>query len=470
MKEDSKGREPRFTDLGLSPDLIEILNRLKFTIPTPIQYQAIPLGLAGKDVVGVAQTGTGKTLSFFLPMLQNLKKKDGMGLIVVPTRELAYQVSGEIDKVGNRLGFRTVILVGGANIAHQVRAMRKKPHIIVATPGRLNDHIERKTVRLDRVKVVVLDEADRMLDMGFAPQINQILKSVPRERQTMLFSATMPPAVAKIGHGYMKDPVTVKVESDGLSAKNVDQGVYFVESSNKFRLLQDLLREYKKGPVLVFCRTKHGTKKMAMVLNREGFPSEELHSNRSLAQRRRALDNFKRGKSRVMVATDVAARGIDVKEIELVINYDLPDQHEDYVHRIGRTGRAGHKGKAVSFVMPDQYRDMQQIQALVGKEIKILEAPGTIGAAEIGKIAHRYSKPSKKGGRGGRGGRRPGINRGRSGNRGGSRRPSGGGRPRSSGGGGGGARRSGGGGGGARRSGGGGNRGRRTGGGGGRRK
>ncbi|NQV12291.1 DEAD/DEAH box helicase [Candidatus Uhrbacteria bacterium] len=426
MNKDSQSREPRFTDLGLSPDLIEILTKINFTVPTPIQYQAIPLGLAGKDVVGVAQTGTGKTLAFCLPMVQNLKKrKDGsMGLVVVPTRELAYQVREEIDKVSGRLGFKTVILVGGANITDQVRALKRGVNIIIATPGRLNDHIDRKTAKLDKVRVVVLDEADRMLDMGFAPQINTILQSVPDERQMMLFSATMPPAVARIGHGYMKNPETITIASEGVSAKNINQGIYYVEPSNKFRLLQDLLREYKGKPVLIFCRTKHGTKKMAAVLSKEGFPAEELHSNRTLSQRRRALDNFKKGKSRVLVATDVAARGIDVKEIALVINYDLPDQNEDYVHRIGRTGRAGHKGKAVSFVMPDQFRDMKVIESLVGKEIKVLEAQGTLSAEEIGKIAHRYSKPSARGK--GRGGRRPGVGRSpRSGNRGGARRPAG---------------------------------------------
>lgn len=425
MNKDSQNREPRFTDLGLSPDLIEILKKINFTVPTPIQYQAIPLGLAGKDVVGIAQTGTGKTLAFCLPMLQNLKKnKGGIGLIVVPTRELAYQVREEIDKVGGRLGVKSAILVGGANIMDQIRALKRGADIIVATPGRLNDHIVRKSVKLDKVSVVVLDEADRMLDMGFAPQINKILESVPNERQMMLFSATMPPAVARIGHGYMKNPETVTVASEGVSAKNVDQGIYYVEPSNKFRLLQDLLREYKGNPVLVFCRTKHGTKKMACVLSKEGFPSEELHSNRTLGQRRRALDNFKKGKSRVLVATDVAARGIDVKEIALVVNYDLPDQNEDYVHRIGRTGRAGHKGKAVSFVMPDQFRDMKVIESLVGKQIRVLEAPGTLTVADIDKISHRYSKPSPRGK--GRGGRRPGVGRSpRSGNRGGVRRPAG---------------------------------------------
>lgn len=418
MDNSSQERDIRFTDLGLSQDMIKVLTRLNFKTPTPIQQKAIPLALKGKDVIGIAQTGTGKTLAFFLPMLHNLDKSKEMGLIVVPTRELAHQVKEEIDKVGGRLGFKTTLLIGGASMGQQIKSLQRKPHVIVATPGRLNDHIERKTTHLRKVKVVVLDEADRMLDMGFAPQIKRILQSVPDERQTMLFSATMPDAIARIGHTYMNDPVRVEVARAGVSAENIEQGVYFVEKENKFQLLIDLLDEHRHGPVLIFCRTKHGTKKMARVLTKEGKKAEELHSNRSLAQRKAALANFKKGKTRIMVATDVASRGIDVKEIALVINYDMPDQNEDYVHRIGRTGRAGHKGVAVSFVLPDQYRDLKAIERLVGKKIPILEAYGTYTAEEILKVAHIHTRSSSKG-RGGRSGGR-GQGRGRSG------RPSGG--------------------------------------------
>src|SRR3989338_1209232 len=402
MDTGSSERPMRFIDLGLSKDMTRILTRLEFTTPTPIQEQAIPIALRGDDVIGIAQTGTGKTLAFALPMLQMLNISKKTGLVIVPTRELAHQVKEDIDRIGGHLGFKTVLLVGGANMERQIRSLQRGPHIIIATPGRLNDHIDRKTVRLHTVGVLVLDEADRMLDMGFAPQIDQILKSVPKERQTFLFSATMPPAIAKIARGYMRNPEHIEVSPAGTSAKNIEQGVYFVEPTNRFRLLQDLLEEYRSRPVLVFCRTKHGTKKMAHILNREKFPCEELHSNRSLNQRRLALERFKSGKCKTLIATDVASRGIDVKEIALVVNYDLPDQLEDYVHRIGRTGRAGHTGRAVSFAATDQFRDVKTIERLVGETIEILEAPGTLSVSDIRKLTER-SKPQTAS----RGGRRP---------------------------------------------------------------
>ncbi len=393
----------RFDDLGLSRDLVKILTRLGFKTPTPIQEQAIPLALKGEDVIGIAQTGTGKTLAFFLPMLQKLDEKKGTGLIVVPTRELAHQVKDEIDRVGGHLGFKTVLLIGGANMERQIRTLKRGPHVIVATPGRLIDHLERRTARLDKVRVLVLDEADRMLDMGFAPQINRILKTVPTDRQTMLFSATMPPKIARMAKGYMRNPSRVEIARAGTSAENIEQGVYYVETSNKFRLLQDLPEEYKHKPVLVFVRTKHGTRKMARVLNKEGYRAEELHSNRTLNQRRGALENFKKGRSKIMVATDVASRGIDVKEIALVVNYDIPDKNEDYVHRIGRTGRAGHSGRAVSFVALSQHSDVKAIERLLGIEIDVLEAPGTLSIEEVKRMAGRFSGRSSRGrSRGGR--------------------------------------------------------------------
>ncbi|MEK7529343.1 MAG: DEAD/DEAH box helicase [Patescibacteria group bacterium] len=389
MDTGSTERPVRFIDLGLSKDLDQILTRLAFKTPTPIQEQAIPHALKGEDVIGIAQTGTGKTLAFALPMLQTLNKSEGVGLVLVPTRELANQVQEDIDRIGKRLGFKTILLVGGANMERQVRDLQRGPHIIVATPGRLNDHIERKTARLNHVSVLVLDEADRMLDMGFAPQIDRILQSVPQKRQTFLFSATMPEAIAKIGRKYMRDPMQVEAAPPGTTAQNIEQGVYIVDSTNRFRLLQDLLEAHRGRPVLVFCRTKFGTKKMAHILHKEGFPCEELHSNRSLAQRKKALGEFKRGRAHIMVATDVAARGIDVKEIALVVNYDLPDQLEDYVHRIGRTGRAGHTGCAVSFVAPTQMQELRTIERLAGEPIAVLEAPGTHSIQEVQALKER---------------------------------------------------------------------------------
>ena len=415
MSQEKEQLPQSFNGLGLSPDLIKVLSKINFIKPTPIQAKAIPVALEGRDVIGIAQTGTGKTLSFFLPMLQAISGTRNIGLIVVPTRELALQVQEEVEKVGGRLGFRTALLIGGVPMHRQMKALQRKPHVLITTPGRLIDHIERKSVQLRKVGVLVLDEADRMLDMGFAPQINRILESVPDERQTLLFSATMPDAIKRIAKGYMDDPVSIEIARAGTSAKNIDQGVYFVHNTNKFNLLLDVLREYNKQPVLVFCRTKHGTRKMARILNKEGFKADEIHSNRTLGQRRRALDNFKKGKAHVLVATDVASRGIDVKEIALVVNYDLPDSNDDYVHRIGRTGRAGHKGRAISFVLPDQYRDLKAIERLIKMEIPVLEAPGAMTEDEVQRLAPMRPKSNNR-------------NRGRrsGGYRGGRRRSSGG--------------------------------------------
>lgn len=390
-----------FADLGLSKVLTKTLTRRNFVTPTPIQEKAIPVAITGKDVMGIAQTGTGKTLAFFLPMLQRIAQTDETGLIIVPTRELAGQVREEIDKVGRPLGFKTALLIGGSNMMKQIHILRRKPHIVVATPGRLNDHIERKSIKLNRVGMLVLDEADRMLDMGFAPQIDRVLQAVPDERQTLLFSATLPDGVVSIAKGYMRNPVRIEVAPSGTTAKNINQGIYYVEGSNKLPTLKNLLKEHDKGPVLIFCRTKYGTQKMARTLKKSGFNTEELHSNRSTNQRRIALENFKCGKSRVMVATDVAARGIDVKEITLVVNYDLPDQLEDYVHRIGRTGRAGHKGQAVSFAAPDQKYTVKEIEHILGRKIPVLEMEGTLQKDEIRLLE---AIPKKRGrGRGRRG-------------------------------------------------------------------
>lgn len=411
-----------FSDLNLSKNILEALNKLGFTTPTPIQEKAIPLGLKGKDVIGIAQTGTGKTLAFTLPMIQRIGALGGKGLILVPTRELAHQVREEIEKVGSKIGIQSVLLIGGAAMEPQIYKLKKNPHIIVATPGRMIDHLERRTIKLHDVQTLVLDEADRMLDMGFTPQINRILETVPAERQTLLFSATMASGVAKIAHSYMREPVKIEVAPAGTSAKNIVQGIYYVEQDRKFELLESLIAEHKDELVMVFCRTKHGTKKMAHTLNKNRIKTEELHSNRSLNQRRNALENFKSRKSHVLIATDVAARGIDVKEIALVVNYDLPEQLEDYVHRIGRTGRAGHTGKAVSFATPGQFRDVKSIERIVGREIPALESPLAVSADRMASMKNRHSA----GGSGGGSGRRYGGGGGRS--RGFAQRGGGGGR------------------------------------------
>lgn len=378
-----------FLGLGIAKDLLQRLHDLKFTIPTPIQHKAIPIAVNGEDLVGIAQTGTGKTLAFAIPMIQRLSVSKKMGLVLVPTRELALQVNEAIREIGNPFSLRTVVLIGGESIHKQINALRGKPHVIVATPGRLIDHLEQKTVSLSHVGILILDEADRMLDMGFEPQIKKILSVVPTDRQTMLFSATMPVKIGNIARAYMKQPLRVEVAPSGTVAEKVDQEVFIVPKHQKLELLGRLLNEYL-GTVLVFSRTKHGAKRIAWAVSSMGHKVAELHSNRSLSQRRQALDGFRSGKYRVLIATDIAARGIDVMGIELVINYDLPDNTEDYVHRIGRTGRAGLPGKAISLACPEQRRDIAAIERLIRTRLPITPLP------ELPKIQHQQSSaPSK---------------------------------------------------------------------------
>jgi ATP-dependent RNA helicase RhlE len=291
-------------------------------------------------------------------------------------------VDETLQKIGRQAGLRTAVLIGGASMNMQIAAIKKNPHVIVATPGRLNDHLEQHTVKLDTVRVLVLDEADRMLDMGFAPQINRILKHVPKDRQTMLFSATMPPEISRMAAQYMAMPVRVEIARAGTAAERVDQELFVVQKPDKLRLLDKLLQEYH-GTVLVFSRTKHGAAKITRALKKMGYSAAEIHSNRSLNQRRDALEGFKSGKYRVLVATDIAARGIDVMGIELVVNFDLPDQAEDYVHRIGRTGRAGRAGKAISFATPDQGKDVREIEKLVRIQLAISKTPELPAARAI---------------------------------------------------------------------------------------
>ncbi|MCC6563892.1 DEAD/DEAH box helicase [Candidatus Uhrbacteria bacterium] len=366
----SPNKTSGFYGLGIAPKLLEALDKNKFTEPSPIQQQAIPVALQGEDVIGIAQTGTGKTLAFGIPMIQRLAAVKGRGLVILPTRELALQVEESLQKFGREIGLRTACLIGGASMYHQKQALMRKPHIIVATPGRLIDHLEHRGVDLSNVTVLVLDEADRMLDMGFEPQIRRILQAVPKERQTMLFSATMPAAIVDIANRYMKKPTRVEIARAGTLADKVTQEVYFVSRDEKPLLLEQLLTKFL-GTVLVFTRTKHGASKLTRKLKSLNHNSAEIHSDRSLSQRRRALDGFKNGEFRVLVATDIAARGIDVKNIELVVNYDLPDQADDYVHRIGRTGRAGSTGHAISFATPDQKMDVKSIERLIRQQIPI---------------------------------------------------------------------------------------------------
>ncbi|MDT8287348.1 MAG: DEAD/DEAH box helicase, partial [Elusimicrobiales bacterium] len=364
-----------FYGLNIAPRLLEELDRLKFTVPTPIQHKAIPPACEGKDLVGIAQTGTGKTIAFAIPMLQRLAALPGRGLILLPTRELALQVNDVFKKFARAAGIQTSVLIGGESIGRQQQDLRKQPRVLIATPGRLIDHLERRTVKLSDISVLVLDEADRMFDMGFAPQIEKILAGVPKDRQTMLFSATMPDDIMSLASRHMKLPLRLEVARSGTTAEGVEQELYVVASRTEKNELMGKLLDKHWGPVLLFMRTKHHAKRVARDLRDMGHSAAEIHSNRSLNQRKEALEGFKSGKYRVLVATDIAARGIDVTGIEVVINYDLPDEDENYVHRIGRTGRAGKSGHAISFATPDQAQMVRSIEKLIRKPLRVAAHP-----------------------------------------------------------------------------------------------
>lgn len=364
------GVDVGFHTLTIAPTLLQRITHLGYTTPTPIQHKSIPLLIEGKDLLGIAQTGTGKTLAFAVPVIQRIAQLKCRGLVIVPTRELALQVNETFEKVGKSAGLRTTVLIGGADIKKQIKALQLNPHVIVGTPGRIIDHLDRKSVRMENVKLLVLDEADLMLDMGFEPQIKRILESVPKERQTMLFSATMPSTIHAIASKYMLAPCRVEVAQSGTLAERIQHELRFVPQASKIDELKTTLKEFD-GTTIVFVRTKHTAKKLAYVLQVSGFKAAEIHSNRSLTQRRAALDGFKSGKYRILVATDIAARGIDVIGVGMVMNYDLPEKAEDYVHRIGRTGRAGKTGYALSFVVPGQQGLVKQIERVTRTSLPI---------------------------------------------------------------------------------------------------
>ncbi|MSR77494.1 MAG: DEAD/DEAH box helicase [Candidatus Omnitrophica bacterium] len=377
-----------FFGLGIAPQFLETLDRMKFTVPTPIQQKAIPLAIEGKDLMGIAQTGTGKTLAYGIPMLQRLAQKQGRGLILVPTRELAYQVHQSLAKVDPRT--KMAVLIGGASMFKQIQDLRRNPRIIIATPGRLIDHMEQRYVNLSDVNILVLDEADRMLDMGFAPQIQTILRTVPRDRQTMLFSATMPKEIVRLASSYMQLPIQIEIARSGTAAEKITQEVFIVRNETKKDLLKKILSQYH-GTTLIFARTKMGARKITRVIRDMGHSASEIHSDRTMAQRREALEGFRSGRYRILVATDIASRGIDVSGIELVINYDLPEDSENYVHRIGRTGRAGDKGHAISFAMPDQGKEVKAIEQMMRTAIPISEHP----EMPLEKFYQHTSAPAK---------------------------------------------------------------------------
>ena len=366
--------ERDFFGMGIAPKILDILERIKFKVPTPIQLKVIPLVIEGKDVIGIAQTGTGKTHSFAIPMVQRLVNMQGTGLILAPTRELAIQIDEAFQPIVHAFGMKTACLIGGAPMDPQTQALRRSPRIVIATPGRLIDHIGQWHFLPDEVVMLVLDEADRMLDMGFAPQIEKILRFLPKDKQTMLFSATMPPEIMNIAVKYMKLPVSAEIAPSGTTVERVTQELFIVKREAKLRLLGKILAKYH-GAVLLFSRTKHNASKIARAIREMGHRASEIHSNRSLNQRREALDGFKSGKYKVLVATDIAARGIDVTGIEVVINYDLPEDAENYVHRIGRTARAGTCGHAISFATPEQKSDVRDIEKLIKIVLPVSKHP-----------------------------------------------------------------------------------------------
>jgi len=366
--------EQNFYGLGIAPKILTVLESIKFKVPTPIQAKVIPMAIKGADIVGIAQTGTGKTHAFAIPMVQSLAQQPGSGLVLAPTRELALQIDEAYQPLVRAFGFRTACLIGGAAMSKQYFALQRNPRIVIATPGRLTDHLERRNLSLGNVCVLVLDEADRMLDMGFAPQVERILTYVPKKRQTMLFSATMAKEIMDVTARHMKLPLSVEIAPSGTTAENITQEVYIVKQDSKLRLLGKILAQYP-GPVLLFSRTKHQATRIAKSIRGMNYAAAEIHSARTQEQRREALDGFKSGKYKVLVATDVAARGIDVIGIQLVLNYDLPDETEYYVHRIGRTGRAGHGGHAISFARPDQSRDLKSIESLIRRSLPIVKHP-----------------------------------------------------------------------------------------------
>lgn len=351
-----------FKELTLPEPLERALAAMNYEQPTPIQSQAIPVGLANRDLIGCAQTGTGKTAAFSIPLLVNLLKTPRKnGLILAPTRELAAQIDEVLHKLSRFVPeVKRVLLIGGAAMNPQLNALRQKPRIVIATPGRLVDHLHRGSLSLSTTEILVLDEADRMLDMGFAPQLNEILRFLPKARQTLFFSATMPAEILKLAAKYLKDPVRVTVGQVSQPVQKVEQTVVQTTSSAKNDVLIEQLNA-RQGSVLIFARTKRRTDRVARMLADSGYKAGRIHGDRTQKQRNDAINGFRDGKFRILVATDIAARGIDISHIAHVINYDLPMVPEDYIHRIGRTARAGAGGQALSLVTPEeksQWRDI----------------------------------------------------------------------------------------------------------------
>ncbi len=371
-----------FNTFGLSDPLVQGILASGYTAPTEVQSQAIPAAIAGKDIIGCAQTGTGKTAAFVLPILNRLshehppKRRFVRSLILTPTRELALQIEKSILRYGRFLNLRTLAVYGGVNIKPQFTALRRGVDIVVATPGRLLDHMRQRTINLRRVEVFILDEADRMLDMGFIRDVQKIIAALPKNRQTMLFSATVTPEISSLAAGVQKSPLMIQIGRPRNPIETITQHIYLVEKERKIGFLLHLLQDDQLSSVLVFSRTKRGADKILRHLERADVVSVAIHSSRNQGQRERAMDGFKSGKYRVMVATDIAARGIDVTDISHVINFDVPAFPEDYIHRIGRTGRAEATGDAITFVSHDEHNYLRRIEKFIGRDFTPLECPG----------------------------------------------------------------------------------------------
>ena len=372
-----------FESLKLTMPILQALNSKGYTQPTPVQEQAIPHILAGRDIFGSARTGTGKTAAFALPLIQLLMNKQRLGkhpraLIVAPTRELAQQISDSLRLYGQHTKLRHVVIYGGVSQQGQVVSLRKGSDIIVATPGRLLDLINQKYISLHAVEHLVLDEADRMLDMGFINDIKRICTYLPAERQSMLFSATLPPEIKKLASSLLNRPVSIDIEPDHSLDTYTREQVYFIDKASKANLLQHLIQEERIERSLVFTRTRRGADRLVKALAKKGIMAQAIHGDKSQAQRLKALNQFKSRKLSMLVATDVASRGIDVRDLSHVINYDIPEQTETYTHRIGRTARAGLDGTAYSFCSPDERSYLKDIQKYIGKSIPVGEHPYTM--------------------------------------------------------------------------------------------
>ncbi len=431
----------RFEELRLAPELLKAISDAGFEHPTPIQEHAIPLLLQGSDLIGQAQTGTGKTAAFALSILQSLPaEKKIQALILVPTRELAIQVVDEFHELGKYCPHRVLAVYGGEDIQRQIGPLREGVDIVVATPGRIMDHLERHTIKLDHVKMVVLDEADRMLDMGFIDDVKHILKHTPKHKQTALFSATMPGTIIDLARTNMVQPEVVKTSEDKTTAENIRQHYMTVDGRDKLAAICTILMERKPNLTIIFARTKRGADNLHFALRDKGFENVCLHGDLTQSRREKSMESFRTGHRNILVATDIAARGLDVDDVELVINYNLPDEPEVYVHRIGRTARAGKKGDAITFIT--NVMEKRQLQEMVARSKSTIEELQMAINPDFKKFTPRHGPSAEddadrlqRGGHGDRPGRgfRGGGGHGRP--QGHSRRPSHGGGPRRSGGG-----------------------------------